>query len=147
MRCFVAVTVGPSITEAMAAEVPGLRAEAERCGLKVSWSDPHGWHATVKFLGEIEEERARAVARRLGEVARDLEPFPVEGTGVMTLPPHSRIPNVLALALSDDGRFGELARRTEEAISQEGFEREQRPFRPHVTLGRVRAPRGWRRFQ
>jgi len=147
MRCFVAVNVGPSITEAMAAELPALRTEAERCGLKVSWSRPEGWHATVKFLGEIEAERTRAVAHRMEEAAAGIAPFRVEATGVTTFPHGSRKPSVVVVTLSDDGRFSDLARRVDEALEHEAFAREERRFRRHVTFGRVRDARGWRRFE
>jgi 2'-5' RNA ligase len=147
MRCFVAVNVGPSITEAMAAELPTLRAEAERCGLKISWSRPEGWHATVKFLGEIEPERTSAVAHRMEEAAVGVGPFEVEATGVTAFPHGSRKPTVVVVTLSADGRFSDLARRVDEALDREGFAREERPFRPHVTFGRVRDARGWRRFE
>jgi 2'-5' RNA ligase len=147
MRLFVAVNVGPSITDAMAAELPRLRAEAERCGLKISWSRPEGWHATIKFLGNVDAERVRAIGGRMERVAAAVEPFATEATGVMTFPPRSRKPNVVVVALSDDGRFSELAERMDEALAEDGFEREQRRFHPHVTFGRVRDARGWRRFE
>ena len=147
MRCFVAVTVGASITDAVAAELGGLRADAEKSGLKASWSLPQGWHATVKFLGDVESEQAENVAARLAEVAASQSPFPVEAAGLVTLPPGARTPNVLAVALRDDGRFAALARRVDEALAHEGFEREGRAFRPHLTLARIRAPRGWREFR
>jgi len=147
MRLFVAVNVGPSITEAMAAELPALRAEAERCGLKISWSRPEGWHATIKFLGDVDTERARAIAGQVEAVAATVEPFETRATGVTTFPQGSRKPSVVVVNLSDDGRFSELARRVDEALVREGFEREQRRFHPHVTFGRVRDARGWRRFE
>ena len=146
MRLFVAVNVGPSITEAMAAELPQLRAEAERCGLKISWSRPEGWHATIKFLGNVDAERVRAIAGRVEGVAATVEPFDTEATGVTTFPHGSRKPNVVVVELSDDGRFSELARCVDETLADEGFEREERRFHPHVTFGRVRDARGWRRF-
>ena len=146
MRLFVAVNVGPSITEAMAAELPELRAEAERCGLKISWSRPESWHATIKFLGNVDTERVRAIAGRIENAAATFAPFETEATGVTTFPHGSRKPNVVVVALSDDGRFSELARRVDEALATEGFEREERRFHPHVTFGRMRDARGWRRF-
>jgi 2'-5' RNA ligase len=74
-------------------------------------------------------------------------PFSVRATGLVTMPDRARVPSVLALALADDGRLGAFARDVDEAMAGEGFERESRAFRPHVTLARIRAPRGWREFR
>lgn len=145
MRCFVAVGVGAEITEALSAVCPALRSAAERCGVRISWSAPEGWHATLKFLGEIDEERLRSVRARLSGMT-GLEAFTVEASGLITLPDGARVPNVIAVGLSDDGRFTRLASAVENVLAADGFERETRRFVPHLTLGRVRSPRGWRRF-
>lgn len=146
MRCFVAVTVASSITDSMARELPGLQAAAERCGCKISWARPEGWHVTLKFLGEIDDERADAVRSRLRAVAPAHAPFVAEAVGVTTLPEHARVPTVIAVALREGDRLAHLAAGVDEALAAAGFEREQRRFRPHVTFARVRAPRGWRCF-
>jgi len=145
MRCFVAVAVGADITERLSAVYSALRSAAERCGVRISWSAPEGWHATLKFLGEIDEDRLQSVRSRLSGLT-GLEAFMVEASGLITLPAGARVPNVIAVGLSDDGRFTRLASAVEDVLAADGFERETRRFVPHLTLGRVRAPRGWRRF-
>ena len=143
MRCFVAVSVGARIAEEVSTVAAGLRRNAEDAGVKISWSLPEGWHATLKFLGEIDEARVEAVRVCLRAVV-GLAPFPVEATGVITLPVGARVPSVIAVRLSDDGHFTRLARTLDDAMTAAGFERESRGFLPHLTLGRVRAARGWR---
>jgi len=145
MRCFVAVRIGAGMAEEIAAVVPALRSAAHECGVRVSWSSPESWHVTLKFLGEIDDTRSNAVRLRLRALPRR-EPFAVEATGLVALPGTARPPKVLAVRLSDDARFGALATAVDQALSAEGFAREERPFLPHVTLGRVRGPQGWRRF-
>ena len=130
----------------MGALLDDLRAEAERAGLRVSWSRPESWHATLKFLGEIDEAKAATAGNAIRPLASEQAPFPVAATGLMTLPRRASKPKVIAVTLADDGRLAALASAVDQRIEAHGFAPEQRAYTPHLTLGRIRDPRGWRRF-
>ncbi|MGH7564612.1 MAG: 2'-5' RNA ligase family protein, partial [Gemmatimonadota bacterium] len=51
-------------------------------------------------------------------------------------------PRVVWHELADHGALADLAGRVETAVREAGFPAEDRAFRPHLTLGRVKAPRG-----
>lgn len=91
-------------------------------------------HVTLAFLGARDERGALAAGELIAPLARRLGPLC--SAGALWLP--TRRPSVLAIALQDDDALtslhGELVAGLAAAI---GFEPEQRPFRPHVTVGRV----------
>ena len=96
-------------------------------------------HLTLAFLGSRPAEDASAVARLLPEVARDVGTL--ETAGALWLPP--RRPGVLTVALRAAPALAALQADLLAALTGAiSFEPERRPFRPHVTVGRV--PRGTR---
>ncbi|MGH2706659.1 MAG: RNA 2',3'-cyclic phosphodiesterase [Actinomycetota bacterium] len=101
---------------------------------------PASWHVTLKFLGEVPEER-------FGEVrdvtAQSVEPFPrtrsrLTGLGAF---PSARRARVVWVGLEDaDGVLAALAEGMERDFAAAGFRREERVWRPHLTLARFRTP-------
>jgi len=66
LRCFVAVQAGVLITEGLRVALRDLRESAEKSGWRVSWTQPEGWHVTLKFLGDVDADRVAEVASRSG---------------------------------------------------------------------------------
>ncbi len=94
----------------------------------------------MKFLGNISSDIIEPMAQRLAQALADLKPFEVEVRGLGTFPGGSR-PRVIWLGFGEGKAIlAELARRVEEACVDLGFARENRPFSPHLTIGRVRRP-------
>jgi 2'-5' RNA ligase len=91
-------------------------------------------HVTIKFLGDVPQEKVGAVAEALGRIKAD--PFPVRVLGMGAFP--GRAVRVVWLGLT--GNFQELYLNVEQALSPLGFSPEARGFSPHVTLGRVARP-------
>lgn len=138
LRLFAAVELADEARRAAAAHASRLRATL-RPGVRVGWEREEKLHLTLKFFGGVEPERAGALSDALARAAANTRPFPLslEAAGVFPTPAR---PSVLWLGLSDPS--GELARlhaRLEDGCAAINFPREQRPFRPHVTLARVRA--------
>jgi 2'-5' RNA ligase len=144
MRIFLAVFPPPASREwAFAAEDRVKRAGAT-AGLApdlVSWVKRENLHYTLSFLGELEADGvARASAAARAAVAGQ-ERFHVTLGGFGAFP-SARRARVLWLGLSWGGTpFTNLARRVETSLIKAGFQRDSRPFTPHLTLGRVRDPR------
>ena len=140
MRCFVAVDLAAETRDAIAAAQAKLRAAAPRA--EVGWIDPAKMHLTLKFLGEVDETRRDGIEEALGDVARRHAQFVLTAGGAGSFPGPSR-PRVLWIGLTGGLReIGLLAADVERACAPLGFPPEARPFRGHVTLGRVRSPRG-----
>ncbi len=103
----------------------------------VRWVPPANVHLTLAFLGEILPTRVPAVRAALSSVARNLVPFSFAVTGLGAFP-NVRRPRVVWVGLRDpDGRLELVYQAVNEALTSVGFMLDQRPFKPHLTLGRV----------
>ena len=113
------------------------RLAGARGGDGVRWVRPEALHVTLRFLGEIDAARAAPLARRASEELAALRPFALR-LGPAELFPSPRRPRVVALGLAPAAPLAELAAAVGRACVAEGFPREERPFRAHLTLGRIR---------
>jgi len=99
----------------------------------------------MKFLGEISRDRVGAVADALAGLAANFAPFAMEAEGAGAFP-GTRNPRVLWVGLREPLELvRELQENMESALSGAGFPREDRPFHPHITVGRARGvlPPAW----
>lgn len=136
IRAFLAVTFPEGITARVGEIVEGLRGVGD-----VRWATPEQFHVTLKFLGNLEMNDLPGLVEKVAAAAKTCSPFMVELGGVGAFPSVTR-PRVVWLGAGAGSRpLGELARSVEAACAAAGFPHEERPFRAHVTLGRVRSPR------
>jgi 2'-5' RNA ligase len=136
VRAFLAVPADPGWAESTRA----LAARLSPVLPRASWTRPESWHLTLKFLGEIAESAREAVSAAVSPVAAASRPTELAAAGSAVFP-SSRRPRVLGVGLaeSDGGEvLGALARACEEAGRRIGAAPESRPFRPHVTLARLK---------
>lgn len=134
MRCFIAIELPDPVHEALEAVKSRLRA----AGVKASWVRPGNVHLTLRFLGEIDESQAARIAVTLEEDYEASRPFRlrVEGLGAF---PNPRRPSVVWAGCGPlDSGLAEAQRKAEAAARAIGLDPEQKAFRPHLTLGRIR---------
>jgi 2'-5' RNA ligase len=135
VRLFVAVPCGEPLRAALTsrrdafAGAPGLR-----------WTAPDTWHLTLQFLGDWPRQRIPALVEAL---AKGVEPppFVLSPRGLGAFPDLGR-PRVLFLQLGDDGAAAALARSVREKVAEiwPDGPQDTKPFRPHLTLARLRRP-------
>ena len=135
MRLFVALNLPPELRDALHAGTAGLREAAPR---EVTWARAESLHLTLKFLGDAEAERAAVIGEVLGQVAGRHQMPTLRVGGVGAFPSMERA-RVVWLGVEPEPRLELLQHDIEAACATLGFEIEGRPFRPHVTLGRLRA--------
>jgi len=138
IRAFIAITPDPAII----ARVMALQQELRRAEADVSWVRLEGMHITLKFLGNVAEELVPTLGAALTELAQRTVSFnlSVAGCGVF---PNLRSPRVFWAGIGlDVDALHVLAGAVDRTVATLGFPLEERPFRPHITLGRVKSPRG-----
>lgn len=108
----------------------------------VRWTKPDGMHLTLKFFGNISERQIAAVGEGVRDITARTTPLTLQVGSVGAFPSAKR-PRVIWLGIEGDAEpLIRLQREIDEKLLDRGFEAEQRPFRPHLTLGRVGTPGG-----
>jgi RNA 2',3'-cyclic 3'-phosphodiesterase len=125
------------VRQELGAAIERLQSQARA----VAWVTPGNLHLTVKFLGNVAEDRIGAIAGALERAAAGVQPFDAELVGLGAFPSATRPRVVWAGVTQGASAMVELAGRVDSALAALGFAREERAFSPHVTLGRVREPR------
>ena len=139
VRVFCALELPEDVRARVAAHIAQLR-EATRDELNISWERIEKLHLTLKFLGEIEAARVEALTRAATRAAGAGGKFKLSLQEPGAFPPRGN-PRVLWLGLHDDThRLARLQERLEAECERENFPRETRPFRPHITIARIRVP-------
>ena len=103
----------------------------------VAWVKAGNLHLTLKFLGDVEEQRIEAIATSLTKAAAQVDAFDLTIGGFGAFPTRAR-PRVIWVE-ANGPRLHALVESIECALEALGFPRETRPFAGHITLGRVRA--------
>ncbi len=135
LRAFIGISLDEAALGAAARAMDAVRARPG--GDRVRWVRPEGLHVTLRFLGTIEAERAPVLAHQVGRAVAGCEPFEL-CLGALHAFPSPRRPRVVALAVDPEAPLCELAAAVERGVVASGFEPEERPFRAHLTLGRLR---------
>ena len=135
MRLFFAIELHDELRGALHHAVAPLRATEP----DIAWVRPEKLHLTMKFLGEVPEGGVETLARAAGAVAARHRPLELTLGGVGAFPNFRRA-RVVWMGVASEPRLELLHHDLEVACGDAGFEVEGRPFRPHITLGRVRAP-------
>ncbi len=133
MRVFVAVFPPPEIRRALVGAARELPVVGE-----VRWARPENVHLTLKFLGDLSEEDLAPVAEALEPVGSRHEPFEAELSGFGAFPSARRARILWAGIGAGSEPLRDLARDVEASLEPLGFEREDRAYMPHLTLGRAR---------
>lgn len=133
MRLFAALPV----TGAAQHELERLLADLARLGWPVRWVRPEGLHLTLKFFGEVAEEGAGPIVDLLAEACGHAAPFGLEAAELGGFP-GLQAARVVWAGYRAEPPLELLAHRVAQRASTLGFAAEGRPFRPHVTLGRLR---------
>jgi 2'-5' RNA ligase len=132
VRLFIAVDFSAEIKEELYAAVRLL----ETSCLGGMWTRKENLHLTLAFLGEVPDRRA-AAARKAMETPR-CAPFSLRFSGAGRF--RRAEGDLYWLGIETAGALEELAADLHRALRKEGFVLEDRPFVPHLTLGRrVRA--------
>ena len=134
-RLFVAIELPEAVIRHIT-EVMGRLREQALPGIR--WVRPEGIHLTLRFLGNVPGSQVQSIVAAIQTAAAGATSFALQVQGVGAFP-HLRAPRVLWVGVQGNLEpLVQVLNRSEGALEVQGFAREQRPFSPHLTLGRVK---------
>ncbi|MFP3869496.1 MAG: RNA 2',3'-cyclic phosphodiesterase [Syntrophobacteria bacterium] len=137
IRTFIAIDLPEETRQGLAQ----IQSHFKQTNTGVRWVHPASIHLTLKFLGNIDPVQVEPIVAAAGREVHN-EPclsLCADGLGVF---PHERKPRIIWVGLrGETERLGRIQARIEDALVPLGFAREQRPFHPHLTLGRLKDSR------
>jgi 2'-5' RNA ligase len=106
--------------------------------IKIKWVEPHNVHLTLQFLGDTDTDMLARIASGLKGAFVDVQSFEVSLAEIGAFPSPAR-PRVIWVGIkSGVDRLKTLQDCVERVTSPLGFMPENREFKAHVTLGRVK---------
>lgn len=134
LRSFIAVKIPQEIQGAVARSIAPLQKSLPRP--LVRWVAPENVHLTLKFLGDVSSVNLERLAEALKVETRNHEIFTVSVRGLGAFPTARRA-RVLWIGLEAPAELQALMRGVETVAASRGYPAEDRPFSPHLTIGRV----------
>lgn len=143
-RVFCALELPDDVRARLRDHVRKLRAEVPDAA--ASWTRVENIHLTLKFFGNVAADRVLAISDAIARTVKEFSTFEIGIGGTGVFPKPSR-PQVLWIGVSDpSGKLVSLQRQLESECANEGFEKENRAYRPHLTIARLRKPEGARQL-
>ncbi len=137
VRTFVAVLLADELRN----EISEVQKQVKRLAPNVKWVAPESFHVTLKFLGNVPEDALGPVFAAVEEAAKSFAPFELSISGLGAFP-NAKNARVVWVGI-EDGRheLAGLASAVDAKVASLGFPREERGFKSHITIGRVKTSR------
>lgn len=137
IRAFVAASLSVQAARRVVDEVEKVRRPLAERGVRVGWVPPANLHVTLKFLGSVQEESLEAIAGKMRRLLVGRSPVELKLGGFGAFPTDAE-PRVLWVGVDGGQGLLQIAREVERECTELGFEREERVYHPHITVGRVK---------
>ncbi len=138
IRAFLAIDPPPEVLERIVRMQGILRKKIPH---GVRWVNPDGIHLTLKFLGNIFPSNRESILSLLPGIAEAHRSFTLSAGRIGVFPGISK-PRVIWIGIGGESQeLVSLRQDIEDSLETAGFAREDRPFRAHLTLGRIKNPR------
>lgn len=134
MRTFIAISISESLRDSIRSIQDRLRTHR----LEIRWVRPDAIHLTLKFMGDIRSSDIETISSAMTASVRTVAPLSIMARGIGVFP-NFRQPRVLWIGVADSrGALPGLVERLQEALGDVGFQKENRSFKGHLTLGRAK---------
>ncbi|HEX2897084.1 MAG TPA: RNA 2',3'-cyclic phosphodiesterase [candidate division Zixibacteria bacterium] len=138
MRLFIAAPISSEVEKELSRIISALK----NIGGQVKWVAPSNIHLTLKFLGDTDEKLVPQIKNIMDETASKHSSVSSGLSGLGAFPDYRR-PRVFWAGLERGAEeLSRIAGDIDRSVHTLGFDKENRPFKAHLTLGRVKFPQG-----
>jgi 2'-5' RNA ligase len=129
--------IGIKITTTEILESTYLDLKQKLSSSKIKWVDPKNFHLTLKFLGEVEEYFINSLIILLDKISDEYSQFNLisNGFGFFGRPVH---PRIIWYGFQPEVNLISMQSSIEKSLVELGFDKEEKDYSPHLTLGRVK---------
>ena len=138
IRCFVAAVPDANCLAFLSMQLEILK--KARIHTQIRWLNTENIHLTLKFLGDTSERLLPSLGSALQTVAQETTALTLQIQNARYFPRASQA-RVVACPIDKEDKLDDLARRIDLACAAFGFATEQRSFRGHISIGRVKQRR------
>ena len=132
LRCFISI----ELPEELKKNIYGYIEKLKAAGADVKWIPPENLHLTLKFLGDTTEELLKSINERLIPLSKSYDKFSLQISGAGAFP-NIKYPRIIWLGVRDSEEIIKLQHDIDESMAGLGFEKDDKQFTPHLTIGRV----------
>lgn len=132
-RLFIGLPIEKSIVDKLKNPLEKLKNQTG----KIKTVPPENLHITIKFLGDTDEETKISLIKRLPEALSGFSAIPYQARGFGAFPSLKK-PTIFWCGLRTDLDILTSLQKIEMLSKELGFPAEEKKFRPHITLGRIR---------
>jgi 2'-5' RNA ligase len=139
IRAFLAIDAPPEILN----EIGSIQTRLSKTlqGM-IRWVKAEGIHLTLKFFGDVSEDDIIKISRVVEAHVSSIRSFTLDVKKLGVFPDMSR-PRILWLKINGDVEaLVKFQKTLDQKLQACGFSEDGRPFRPHLTLARIKEPKG-----
>lgn len=133
-RLFIAIKISPS--KSFKSKLSDIKERLKQSTIK--WVDSMNFHITLKFLGDVEEYYINSMIALLDQIAERNSGFALESSGFGFFG-KTRQPRVIWYGFKSNAYLDKLQHSIEVSLTELGFEKEEKNYTPHLTIGRIKS--------
>lgn len=135
MRLFIAADLTQEILQKIDKIIAYFQTQSPPGAIK--WVNAHNQHLTIKYIGELKEEKLPRVKALMREALQGYI-APTISVAKLGMFPNPVQPRVIWVGIQSNEDLGKIHQSLDLALVDTGVPRESRGFHPHLTLGRIR---------
>lgn len=141
MRTF----IGINLDDATRQKVDSALKPFKKIATPIKWVKPENWHLTIKFIGEVNDEKKQRIIGVINAIPFAFQPFEILISGFGKFGRGNDL-NIFWAGIQESETLKKFYLQIEDALEKIQIKKENREFKPHLTIGRNRRPFDFKSF-